>query len=1097
MLGESILLGGRFWPENTSVLGATVTAFKQKENLIMHKQPLRASSIYSSLIILAIVCVLSAGYALAQNTGAGTITGTLTDPNGGVVPAAAIAVRNTGTNTTKALATNADGIYVAPFLTPGTYEITASKAGFAKVVRTDLTLQVGQTLTIDLALPLQTTTETVTVTGQPSVVDTEKTEMSQVVSQTAKENLPLAGRRWENFALLTPNATTDGSTGLVSYRGISALYNSSAIDGTNNNQAFFSESKGRSSTGLPYVYSMDSIQEFQVTSSNYSAELGQAAGGVINAVTKSGTNALHGDLFYYLRYPTWNALDPVNKSKGIYSQPVHQQQQFGGSVGGPIIKDKLFYFLTYDGSRKVAPITYTSSATFPLACPAAVAATLCASANNFFKSQLTTYPKNVYNDVAFGKLDYLANAKNHVNASFNFDNFHSPNAYGTSTTNPNSSVTQSGAAVSHERIFVASWDSTISPTMINTFRFQWSRDLEIFGANGSAPGVTITNVIAYGLPNALPRPAFPDEHRLQFADVLSKNVGHHTFKAGLDFNAIHEVLINLFNGGGVYTYSGGSAFANWVADATGTNLGDGLTGRHFTLFTQVTDPVTGVGKDDFYDKDFGAFVEDSWKVRPNLTLNLGVRYDIQLIPQPPKPNTATPLTTLYSSTINIDKNNFAPRFGLAWSIGKGNVLRAGYGIFYGQTSNSTYYAQRVENGSFQQTYNCTVTTCPALAFPNVIFVPPGSAPQAPFPGALVPRVTPVPLSSNTATARGMTPDWVNPLVHEGEVTFEHQLPGNSSISASYVVSRALHLPTFIDTNLKPATTTRSYDITNTAGATQSTVTVPFYTARIDPTGAILTGFSDVNSWYNSLVLTYHKRMSGGVEFVANYTLSKAVDGGQVAGYGGTFSGTDLIFDPQNRKLEYGRSDLDQRQRFVGNVVWAPTYANKIANKPLRLIASGFTFSSIVLVSTGQPIASGSTAQVGATINGFPSGGADGGLTGGLVSNSGGGTGGPVPGPRNTFTGPGVTNVDLRISREFAYKERVRLSLAGDAFNLFNFTNFYSVNNTEYNYTAAGSGACAGHSNGCLVANPAFLSPLTSNNNLSGARQLQVSAKITF
>ena len=206
----------------------------------MKKQVMRRGFVYSAWLGIAAM-VLFSGALVAQTTGAGTITGTVTDPNGAAVPAAMIEVRNANTGGTQALATNGAGIYVAPFLPPGLYEITATKAGFAKVLRTNLTLQVGQTLTIDLALPLQTTTETVTVTGEPSVVDTQKTDMSQVVSATQQENLPLAGRRWESFALLTPNVTTDGGSGLVSYRGLSGLYNSSAVDGANNSQAFFSD----------------------------------------------------------------------------------------------------------------------------------------------------------------------------------------------------------------------------------------------------------------------------------------------------------------------------------------------------------------------------------------------------------------------------------------------------------------------------------------------------------------------------------------------------------------------------------------------------------------------------------------------------------------------------------------------------------------------------------------------------------------------------------------------------------------------------------------------------------------------------------------
>ena len=293
-------------------------------------------------------------------------------------------------------------------------------------------------------------------------------------------------------------------------------------------------------------------------------------------------------------------------------------------------------------------------------------------------SLLGAYSRFQNQDVGFGKLDYQFTPANRVSASFNLDDFKSPNSYNTATTSNNNSNTANGTAVTHERIFVANWDSTISPTMINSFRFQWSQDLEIIGANGTGPSVSVQNVMAYGMPNALPRPAFPNEHRMQFSDVLSKTVDTHTFKAGVDVNVIHELLINLFQGGGVYSYNGAAAtaFDNWAADVQGINLGDGLTGRHWSTFVQVTDPVTGVGKDDFYNNDIAGFVEDSWKVRPNITLNLGVRYDVFLIPAPPKPNLATPLTTLYTSTINIPKNQFQPRLGVAWELRKGTVLRA-------------------------------------------------------------------------------------------------------------------------------------------------------------------------------------------------------------------------------------------------------------------------------------------------------------------------------------------------------------------------------------------------------------------------------------
>src|SRR5580704_13619525 len=1051
----------------------------------------------ANLFALVTLLVLTAGSTCAQTAGAGTITGVLTDQTGAAVPGATVVVRNTDTGIDRSTTTNDSGIYFATFLQPGHYEVSVSKTCFAKLVRKDLLVQVGQTVSIDFSLPIQTTQDQVTVTGQESLIDPEKTEQSEVVTQNLVENLPIVGRRWDNFVLLTPGVTTDG--GLVSYRGISGLYNNNSVDGANNNQAFFSEARGRST--VPYVYSMDSIQEFQVSSSNYSAEFGQAAGGVVNAVTKTGSNGLHGDLFYFLRYPSLNALDPVNKAAGIFTQGVHQQQQFGGSGGGAAKKDKLFYFVTYDGSRKVFPVSYTSTA-FPNAaspnetCPQVITAAQCAAANAFLRGNLGAYGRDGVSDVAFGKLDYQVNSKNHLSGAFDWNDYHAPNSYNTSTTINNSSLSANGPAVTHTRILVANWDSVITNAMVNNFRFQWGLDNEIIGANDGGPSVSVTNVTGYGLPNALPRPAFPDEHRLQFADTVSWSHGKHQIQAGVDVNAIHELLVNLFQGGGVYSYSGSAAaaFSNWAADVTGTNLGDGLTGKHYSGFTQVTDPITGVGKDDFYNNDFAGFIEDSWKVRPNLTINLGLRYEIQNVPQPNKPNTLTPLTTLYTSTLNIDKNNFGPRIGVAWAPTKTTAVRAGYGMFYGKTSNSTFYALRVENGVYQQTFKCTPTSCPALTFPNLIFTPPGATPQAPFAGALTPQVTPFTPPAGTQLAHGLVPDFVNPPVHEGEFTIEQQLPGNMSFSLGYLFARGLHLPVFIDSNLSPSTSTHTYDILTASNSVAQSITVPWYTTRLNPTtGVILDGYSVANSWYNALVATLRRPMSHGFEALINFTWSKAEDDGAVAGANGTFYGTDPPLDPYNQRQEDSLSDLNQKLRFVGSIVYNPRFkVSGVANQ----IANGWFLSTIVTAATGQPVF--------ATISGFPSGGADYGVTGGEVTNTGGSTGGRPPQfGRNVFIGPGLTNVDFRIMRQFTIRERLHLQALGEAFNLFNHTNFSSVNGTAFNYSALGSGACtaaiAAGTNGCIIPNAAFLAPTgsTSTNGLYASRQLQMSLKLTF
>src|SRR3954453_2722803 len=505
--------------------------------------PLRTSA--ALLPILAFFVSLGNLVANAQTAGAGSITGMVMDPNASALPGAVVIITNTDTGIDHQYTTNSSGLYVAPFLQPGHYKVTATSAGFGRVEASNINLLVGQTVTIDLNMTVQSATTTVEVSSATPILDVERTEVSQVVDQQFIQNLPVNARNWSTFVLLTPNVTQDGGTGLVSFHGISGLYNQNYVDGANNNQMLFSEARGRSS-GAPYVYSLDSIKEFQAETSNYSAEFGQAAGGQVNAITKSGTDALHGDLFYYLRYPSLNALDPFSKyqalhnngNKFLLTQPIHQQQQFGGSIGGPLMKDKLFYFFTYDGFRKVGRVLYTDSNNItltptagntagtvisPTQCPATITPTMCTAGIQFLMDMANISPgqaapsRFAKQDLFFPRIDYHINDKNDVFVDFNFANFSSTNGYSPAPTFTNSSPTTNGPTTYHERFLVGGLTTVLSPTAVNQVHLQWGRDLETAGANASGPSVSIgtqgSTLVAFGMPNALPRVAEPDEHR--------------------------------------------------------------------------------------------------------------------------------------------------------------------------------------------------------------------------------------------------------------------------------------------------------------------------------------------------------------------------------------------------------------------------------------------------------------------------------------------------------------------------------------------------------------------------------------------------------
>ncbi len=438
---------------------------------------------FKQLLPLAACCLFSVTAAFAQTSGLGNITGTVTDASGAAVPNATVVVTDTDTGVSRTLTTNSDGLYSANFLQPGHYEVVAGGGSFGKVDRKNLVLTVGQILTIDATLSAGAVSTEVQVTADTPILDTERTEVSQTLDQNLISNLPVNNRNWSSFVLNTPNVTQDGGSGLVSFHGISGLYNQNYVDGSNNNQMLFSEARGRAS-GAPYVYSIDSIKEFQAETSNYSVEFGQAAGGQVNAITKSGTNQFHGDAFYYLRYPTFNALDPYSKFQALHNgasaflltQPIHQQHQFGGSVGGPILHDRLFFFATYDGFRRVGRVLYSDSNTIsttpagtaastnvvsPTQCPTTITSTQCANGIAFLQDVANIAPGQTppsrfsKQNLFFPRLDVHINSRNDAFVDYNIVNFDSTNGYSGAPTFTNSSPTTNGPTSYHERFLVA------------------------------------------------------------------------------------------------------------------------------------------------------------------------------------------------------------------------------------------------------------------------------------------------------------------------------------------------------------------------------------------------------------------------------------------------------------------------------------------------------------------------------------------------------------------------------------------------------------------------------------------------------------------
>ena len=1032
--------------------------------------------------------------AVAQAPAAGALQGTVTDPTGAVVPGAEVEIRNEATDERRLVRTNDYGRYVASPLTPGTYRVTFSSPGFKVRVVEPVQVSVGQTVTLDVHLEVGSPMITSVGPVEPEPPDPMRTEVSSFVEETALRNLPLNGRRWEDLVLLTPAVTEDGGNGLISYRGLSGLYNSNLVNGVDNNQAFFSETRGRSR--LPYIYSLATVQEFQVITQNYSAESGRAAGGIVNAVTRSGTNRLHGELFYFFRDDALLAQDPLAKARA-QPKPDERQQQFGAALGGPLVQSRLFWFGAYDQQLRNFPFTVVpQDPNFAAACTIPE----CPAAMDFIRSLLGVRPRQGDLNLFLVKLDWFNGGTHSLSGVVNYVNWRSPNGILRDPVVNDAAEALGGDDVRAE-FFIFKWDVIPTPRIVNQFRFHLGRDFEFQEQNTSGPLVDLTGfrAIRLGMREFLPRVAFPNEKRFQGSDNLTVSKGRHFLTFGADVNHTRDSVVQVFRGGGIYRWRTANDFALDFAGACPTN-----GGRCYRDFFQAIDPFAGDGSASFATTDWAFYVQDSLKLGRGLLLNLGLRYELQQMPEPQRPNPAVPMTAV----LNTDINNFAPRVALAWQPGglESLVLRTGYGIYYGRTPNSTIFSHLFQNGVSQQAFRFTPNNCAAPIFPNVVFPPPPGAPLGPpAPGLPAPVVQAPPpgcvINPSASVVTTLTPDFVNPLVHQAEANVEYQFAPDWTVSATYLLSRSNRLPVFLDSNVAPATGTVSYAIGDAAGNLSETITLPFYSQRLNPAlGAIQTGLSVVNAWYHGVVVELKKRFSRGFYVDAHLTVSKATDNGVVPAALGTFSGSSVPVDPFDLRREHALSDLDARRRFVFHAYWELPWS-KPQSPAGKVFLNGWRLSAIGQFRDVTP----RTAQV----IGAPVCAVNGGLTCGSVD----GFGFPAViyrAPhlgRNTFFGrrSGRATVDLRVGRSFSLGEGKRLEFAADAFNLFNRTHFTAFNTLAFDFVQPGAtAATSGLScpvqpgiNGCLFPRPDFLEPERAGTRILGARQLQFSLRFFF
>ena len=1027
-------------------------------------------SYFAALTLAFAMCASTAHAQVAA--GLGGLTGVVTDASGSTVPNADVSIDNERLGIHRKITTGNGGLFNAPALVPSTgYSVTVNASGFAKFENRNITVLVGQDVSIRAALGLQTAAVSIDVQDAAPITE-DKIDVSQNVTQTQIDNLPINGRRVDSFVLLTPTVVPDGTFGLLSFRGISGG-NTFMTDGNDTTETFYGENAGR--TRVPTQISQDAVQEFQVLSSAYSAEYGRATGGVVNTVTRSGTNSLSGTAFWFFRNRTLDARDPF-----ALINPKESRHQFGGSIGGPIVKNRLFFFLNTEEQLRQFPLTSSiispaaidansrtfigcgvASATAPAATPAQ-----CAAINGTLTRFFGVLPRSGDQQTALGKIDWRPNDHNSVSFSFNYEHFNSPNGIQTGAV-----VTSGGALNSNGiddvqvRYGRAQWTFVPTGNIVNEARFGWFKDRQADAVNPAlldprlgALSLTV-NGVGLGSGNYLPR-IQPSESRFEYADNLSWTVGNHNLKFGVDVLNTEDYTNQLLTGNGSYSYSNANLFAlDYSGNTTGT--------KYYTSFQQA------FGRRDVDAKfqDVAFYAQDQFRIRPNLTLYYGIRYEYTFTPTPPLTNPDYPQT----GRIPSYAKDIGPRAGYAWDLNGGKtVIRSGYGLYYGRFPGSTFNSLFTTNNLYQQSLTLQTSVPAQLAvapvFPNLLSSPAGT------PGA--------------ATVGFAVNNLRTPNSQQADFSVQQALDKQTSVTVSYIWSRAAHLLTVRDLNLANPSHFVTYNILNTAGTIVNTYTTPVYlsTDRIDPRYSRVIGVDNGgNSYYDGLAIQVQRRMSHNLQGSAAYTWSHAIDNNE--GSGG-FSGNNApstLFNG-NYQAEKGPSSLDIRQRLVINWIYSPVFS-KSNSLITRMLLNNWQLADITTISTGAPVTESLSVSAGLnaaqlTQAGLPANFA---FTGGTLNGFGGSTRVPFLG-LGVLRLPNTYRTDVRLSKILPITEKIRTTLNFEVFNLTNTIVYTSI--TSRAYTASGFNISPAPGLGTPTASSGF--PDGTN-----ARRAQVSIRIDF